>query len=77
MTVAYLVLLGFVGVVAILWLPLFIAATLRGRDLTNCPNCHSNRLRPSWPRKRDKLLKWTSIKPLRCLACQKRFYVRC
>jgi hypothetical protein len=75
MRIRYMLLLGIASVALVLWLSVFIAALLRGPRMSRCPNCRSDRIRPSWPRMRDKLLRASRIKPYRCEACQKRFYV--
>jgi hypothetical protein len=76
MRIRYLLLLGTVGVVVLLWLCAFVAALARGRRVSKCPSCHSDRIRPSWPTIRDKILRVSRITPYRCEACLKRFYVR-
>ncbi len=74
MRIRYMLLLGIASVALILWLSVFLAALLRGRHVTKCPKCLSDRIRPSWPRMRDKLLRTSSIRPYRCEACWRRFY---
>jgi hypothetical protein len=56
------------------WLFVFLTAWSRGSRVSACPVCHSNRVRPSWPKSFDKLLQYTAVKPFRCEACLKRFY---
>jgi len=77
MSPPYIILVGLATLVFIPWLFVLLAALRRGRRISNCPKCLSDRLRPSWPRMRDKLLLRISfIRPYRCEACRKRFYVR-
>ena len=64
------------GMVLIPWFCLLAAAFVRGQRVSDCPSCHSLRIRPSWPRMIDRLLRLSLIAPFRCEACQKRFYVR-
>jgi hypothetical protein len=65
-----------VGTAALLWwLSVFLAAHIRRDRSTECPSCHSHRIRPSWPTLRDKCLSYSGIAPLRCEACRKRFYI--
>ena len=56
------------------WLLLLLAAARRGRRVSRCPRCHSDRIRPSWPQPVDKLWGMSSLQPYRCEACLKRFY---
>jgi hypothetical protein len=52
-------------------------ALARGRYIPQCPSCHSNRLRPSWPTVLDRfVLLHCQIRPWRCEACRYRFYLR-
>jgi hypothetical protein len=74
MRIRYMLLLGLASVALILWLGVFLAALQRGWHVTKCPTCLSDRIRPSWPRMRDKLLRPSLIKPYRCEACRRRFY---
>jgi hypothetical protein len=70
-------LLSVVGTAAFLgWLSVFLAALWRGSQITECPSCHSPRIRPSWPKLIDKILSYSWIMPYRCEKCLKRFYAQ-
>jgi len=66
--------LGLALVVVLWWLVLVTIALARGRNISQCPNCESTRIRRSWPRAVDKILFPAYIKPYRCESCNKRFY---
>ena len=75
MGIRYLIFLGLVVSVALLWcLTLIIVASARGRKIPKCPHCHSRRIRSSWPRFGDKFLLLIGITAYRCEACLRRFY---
>jgi len=75
MGIRYLIVLGLVVSVALLWcLTLIIVVSARGRKIPKCPHCHSRRIRSSWPRFGDKFLLLIGITSYRCEACLKRFY---
>jgi hypothetical protein len=74
MRIRYMLATG-VGTAAVLsWLCVFLAASFRGRRITGCPSCLSDRVRPSWPTFIDKILSYSEIRAYRCDACRKRFY---
>ena len=76
MGIRYLIFLGLVVSVALLWcLTLIIVVSARGRKILKCPHCHSRRIRSSWPRFGDRFLLLIGIAAYRCEACLKRFYV--
>jgi hypothetical protein len=75
MRIRYLMFVGLVVSVALLWcLTLIIVASARGRKIPKCPHCHSRRIRSSWPRFGDNFLLFIGIAAYRCEACLKRFY---
>jgi DNA-directed RNA polymerase subunit RPC12/RpoP len=75
MRIRYMLILVLAMATLLWWLSLYMAAQFR-RDRTNrCPSCSSARIRRSWPTFHDKILTLSAITPLRCEACQKRFYV--
>ena len=74
MRIRYMILLGIGSVSAVMWLWAFLAAHARGPQISECPRCHSDRVRPSWPKLVDRVLQMSSIVPYRCEACLKRFY---
>jgi hypothetical protein len=55
---------------------LFFARVLmaRSRSLEDCPDCHSQRVRPSYPRFGDQLMAFLWVRPYRCESCRHRFY---
>ena len=65
-------------ILAALWISfILLAAYRRGYSVALCPSCRSDRLRPSWPRWRDRyFFVYFGVTPQRCEACQKRFYIR-
>jgi hypothetical protein len=75
MRIRYLLALALGTVILLWWLSVFLSAYIRRRAGSKCPCCQSARLRPSWPKLRDKLLSYSALRPIRCESCQKRFYV--
>jgi hypothetical protein len=73
MRIRYQVALGVIILALGAWLILYLGALRRGRAL-KCPRCHSDRIRPSWPKPVDKVFERVSVIAYRCEACQKRFY---
>lgn len=63
---------GLAVLMLFVWLSAVTLAVLRGK-ITRCPKCRSKRVRPSWPRIKDKFLP-IFVRPRRCEACRKRFY---
>ena len=60
-----------------MWAFIVMSGYRRGRKVSACPTCGSDRLRPSWPTQVDKLVMLRcGVTPIRCEACLKRFYVR-
>jgi hypothetical protein len=39
-----------------------------------CPNCGLHKIRPSYPRGIDRLLRWFGLHPFRCRGCRGRFH---
>ena len=57
------------------WLGAMGCVLARGRRVSKCPSCRSDRIRLSWPRPADKLMGLLMVTPYRCEACMKRFFV--
>ena len=76
MRIRYLILLSVASIALIAWLYVFVVAFVRGRRISECPRCRSDRVRPAWPRLVDKLLRFSFVTPYRCEACRRRFYAR-
>src|SRR5207245_3995258 len=74
MRIRYLVLLSVASIALIAWLYVFVVAFVRGRRISECPRCRSDRVRPAWPRLVDKLLRFSFVTPYRCEACRRRFF---
>jgi hypothetical protein len=74
MRIRYKILLSLAVVAVAAWLIVYLVAWGRGRRISKCPRCRSDRIRPSWPGALDKLLRVSSVMAYRCEACGKRFY---
>jgi hypothetical protein len=71
----YIVLGLAVVVLIILWLGLLLISVMRGRYVSRCPNCNSDRIfRPPGLRMVDMLLRVSFVVSYCCEAFQERFY---
>jgi len=52
-----------------------VTAFARGRVISKCPACRSERIRHSWLQTFDKLFALLIV-PYRCESCRQRFYAR-
>jgi hypothetical protein len=59
---------------AVGWVAVTRLIARRRHPLVRCPNCHSGRMRPSWPLPVDRLLRLFSLIPYRCESCRARYY---
>jgi hypothetical protein len=75
MPIRYIVVIAGAAITLLAWLWVVLLASSRKR-VDQCPQCHSCRVRPSWPTIMDGILSISAICAFRCEACLKRFYAR-
>lgn len=76
MRIRYILALAAGSAVFLPWVSVFVGANLRGRKVSECPSCHYNRIRPSYPNLFDRVLVYSAVVPYRCENCRRRFYAR-
>src|SRR5262249_45093631 len=63
----------FVIVAAVAFVLVWFVVLPSQRRPRRCPSCHGSRVRPSWPRRLDRLTPW--LVPFRCEMCTTRYHV--